>query len=370
MAEFFFVPYSAHGHVNPMLPVVARLVDSGERVRVLVGRAYAAAMTRVGAQVIRLPVDFDVHVPDGFAGVTRSLVLARRVAANWGASRLLASEFTRARPDLVVTDPMAAWAERAARRVALPTVLFSTTFATNEHVMAEWMSSRYRVTVPRPLFRLHPRVRRHRRDLVLVNSLPETQPARDSLGAEVRFVGPLLRDREPEAGDLPWPAIHSGPTLAVSPGTVFARRPAFFRAVAAAFGDTEWVVVMATGRVDPGELGPLPANVIARRTVPQLALLRHSTVFLTHGGMNSALEALASGVPMVVTPRAGDQFLVARQLVALGVGVQLDPGLAGLRATVERLATDQRVRAAVAAIRSRLTAGADTAAELLRRHVT
>ena len=44
MGEFLFVPYPAWGHVNPMLPVIERLVAGGDIVR----RAMSEAFVQVG----------------------------------------------------------------------------------------------------------------------------------------------------------------------------------------------------------------------------------------------------------------------------------------------------------------------------------
>jgi EryCIII-like glycosyltransferase len=80
---------------------------------------------------------------------------------------------------------------------------------------------------------------------------------------------------------------------------------------------------MATGKVDPADLGPLPANVRADRTQPQLDVLAHAAVFVTHAGMGSASESLWFGVPTVAVPQAVDQFTNAEQLRAAGAGVTL-----------------------------------------------
>ncbi len=58
--------------------------------------------------------------------------------------------------------------------------------------------------------------------------------------------------------------------------------------------------------------------------VPQLEILQHTDVFITHGGMNSSSEALYYGVPLVVIPVMGDQPFVAKRVEELGAGIQLD----------------------------------------------
>lgn len=58
--------------------------------------------------------------------------------------------------------------------------------------------------------------------------------------------------------------------------------------------------------------------------VPQLEVLKHTDVFVTHGGMNSSSEALYYGVPLVVVPVTGDQPLVAKRVAEVGAGIRLD----------------------------------------------
>ncbi|KAK1685955.1 hypothetical protein QYE76_046803 [Lolium multiflorum] len=79
-------------------------------------------------------------------------------------------------------------------------------------------------------------------------------------------------------------------------------------------------------------------GMVVRGWAPQVAILRHAAVgwFMTHCGWNSALEAVAAGVPMLAWPMAADQFVNARLLVdetrvavrasAGGIGVVPDGG--------------------------------------------
>jgi UDP:flavonoid glycosyltransferase YjiC (YdhE family) len=92
--------------------------------------------------------------------------------------------------------------------------------------------------------------------------------------------------------------------------------------------------VLSTGKVDPARLGP---GVLAARTQPQLDVLAHADVFITHAGMGGCAESLWFGVPTVAIPQAVDQFANAAMLEAIGAGVVLED-LAGLRGAVEAAA--------------------------------
>ncbi|MEZ4726485.1 MAG: glycosyltransferase [Caldilineaceae bacterium] len=62
---------------------------------------------------------------------------------------------------------------------------------------------------------------------------------------------------------------------------------------------------------------------MVRPSVPQLEILQRAALFITHGGMNSTSEALLYGVPVIVVPQHGDQFLVASQVAEVGAGLML-----------------------------------------------
>eukprot|EP00928_Gymnodinium_smaydae_P043607 TRINITY_DN2917_c0_g4_i1.p1 TRINITY_DN2917_c0_g4~~TRINITY_DN2917_c0_g4_i1.p1 ORF type:complete len:584 (-),score=60.85 TRINITY_DN2917_c0_g4_i1:210-1823(-) len=64
-----------------------------------------------------------------------------------------------------------------------------------------------------------------------------------------------------------------------------------------------------------------PPNALCLPVMPQVDILNAGVdVFLTHGGQNSFMEALAVGVPVVVCPGFGDQPVNARKADSIGVG--------------------------------------------------
>ena len=306
------MPFPAHGHVNPMLPVMAELVARGQDVRAAVPGGFADAVRSVGVRPVDLPEGFGVHVPDRVLplDVPRWLrARLRRLGARRAAAEVVKAELAARAADLAVVDVMAPWGSRVAAGSGVPHVSFSTTFT------------------------------RRRSGVMVVNAVPELQPVPGHL------VGPLVREHDTVECDLPWQRIRESRTVLVSPGTVFARRPEFFRWIAEAFSGTDWTVVAASGVVDPRALGALPHNVVVRRRVPQLAVLKHAQAFVTHGGMNSVLESLAAGVPMVLAPRSREQRATSRRLVALGAGVLLS--LPDVRRQVEQVSRTARTRRAL-----------------------
>jgi zeaxanthin glucosyltransferase len=55
----------------------------------------------------------------------------------------------------------------------------------------------------------------------------------------------------------------------------------------------------------------MPANTIIVARAPPVQAPRKAALCITHGGLNTVLEALTQGVPVVVIPVANDQPRVA-----------------------------------------------------------
>jgi UDP:flavonoid glycosyltransferase YjiC (YdhE family) len=99
------------------------------------------------------------------------------------------------------------------------------------------------------------------------------------------------------------------------------------------------LVISLGGGQDPGLLGDLPGDPIVVGYAPQLDLIRRSALTISHGGLNTALESVAEGVPMVVLPVTYDQPGVGTRVEWSGVGRSIPVG----RLTVDRLRDAVRI---------------------------
>jgi MGT family glycosyltransferase len=117
-------------------------------------------------------------------------------------------------------------------------------------------------------------------------------------------------------------------------GTLQNNLPAVFRTIAEACANLDVQLVMGLGSgLDPKELGDLSGRPLVLSYVPQLQLLDRAAVMITHAGMNSTLECLAAGVPMVAIPVSHDQPTIAQRIAWTRTGEMI--ALADL--TVENL---------------------------------
>jgi len=109
------------------------------------------------------------------------------------------------------------------------------------------------------------------------------------------------------------------PIIYISLGSIISNK-GFCAKCIKAFGNTEFSVILNIAKVPIESLGEIPENIYAYSYVPQIEVLTHVDVFLTHCGMNSVNEALWYGVPMVAMPIINDQLSNGKRIEELGIG--------------------------------------------------
>ncbi len=125
------------------------------------------------------------------------------------------------------------------------------------------------------------------------------------------------------------------------------------------------------GAISPiGDFSGTPRNFLTRPSVPQIAVLQGAKVFLTHGGINSLMEAADLGVPVVVVPQMPEQKANALRVEALGMGLRLENRAvtpAALRSAVDKVLSDPAYarRSAAVGKMGRAAGGADAASRIL-----
>ncbi|MFC5422357.1 macrolide family glycosyltransferase [Bosea eneae] len=389
MGTVSFLNIGMHGYINPTLPVVAELVRRGHTVTYHTFPAFAAPIAAAGAKVC-LYAQGNLPLPDPPIPLVMLEWLARSALAVLPG---VLSDLRGTRPDLIVHGAACPWGAVAARELAVPAAATFTTFAFNGQVpsptgisrallaaaaahprsgwgyaRARWELHREYDTGALPLLDL---MNAHAA-LNLVFTSGAFQPGADVFDPSYRFVGASVgsRPHDPEFDT----AGLEAPVLYASLGTVFDGGPALLRTFATALAPLGGTVVVSTGQTEPADLGPLPPNVLARRSVPQLQVLDRAALFVTHGGMNSVNEAMRAGVPTLVVPQGADQPLVARRVVELGAGLSLrteDATAETVHALARRLLDEPRFREAAAAQRTaqQEAGGARRAADELERYL-
>jgi zeaxanthin glucosyltransferase len=122
--------------------------------------------------------------------------------------------------------------------------------------------------------------------------------------------------------DFPWDRLTGEPLIYASMGTLLNGLEGVFSTIAQAVGERAGMqLVLSIGPVlDPQQIKSLPANAIVVNRAPQIELLKRSALCITHAGLNTTLEALTQGVPLVAIPVTNDQPGVAARIAYAKTG--------------------------------------------------
>ena len=315
---FINLPY--HGHVIPTIGLIQELIKAGYQVTYL------------------MPHDWEERIADSgaeFLGYENNPQLDKQIRnAFFKAEEVIASH------DLVIYEQFFFVGKHLAEKYGKKCVRIFTAPATNKELMRAFISS----GGPMGIFRIPligtlwtqdcikglgiklkcrnwlDEIVENPPDCNLVYTLRSFQPFTEVFPEEqFHFIGPSVYDRKEE--DFP---VLAKPVIYISIGTILKGGENFFRAGLEAFEKENVTVVLSVGNFDISRLKHIPENFVIRNRVPQIAVLKQSSLFITHGGMNSVSEALVHGVPMLVIPFVSDQPVNARQVEKLGLGKVLD----------------------------------------------
>ena len=277
-----FVSLGSVGHTYPLVPLAVATRNAGHEVHFAAGENVHTALS--GLRPFR-PADsfYEIYAED------------------------LAPELIRLSPDLVIHGWGVPGAAEAAQAAGIPGLW---------HGFGRFMPAG--IGFDRPLGTGLPHL----------DICPPSLQDKEFLAGETRI--PLRPVPFSEPG--PIPAADGRPLVYLTLGTTFGT-PEVFATVIAGLTTLDVQVVVATGRVPPGDLGSLPDNVIAHAWVPQAALLPRASVVVHHGGSGTTLGALAAGVPQLVLPQGADQFANADALTRAGAALTLTEPTADAIAT-------------------------------------
>jgi MGT family glycosyltransferase len=162
---------------------------------------------------------------------------------------------------------------------------------------------------------------------------------RDSKPAALQYLGPF-RDNNRPVVPFPFERLDAKPLVYASFGTVLNQKRDVFQTIAAACADLDVQLVISAGGGCALDATHLAGKPIVVENAPQLELLQRAAVCITHGGLNTVMESLSYGVPMVAVPVTNDQPAVAARLRRVGAGEVIFPArltVARLRAGVRRV---------------------------------
>ncbi|HEX5284664.1 MAG TPA: nucleotide disphospho-sugar-binding domain-containing protein [Bryocella sp.] len=162
----------------------------------------------------------------------------------------------------------------------------------------------------------------------------------------LHYTGPFIDAQQRPAVAFPWERLDGRPVIYASMGTLQNGAEKVFRTIAEACVNLDaQLVISLGGGLSPERLGRLPGDPIVVGYAPQLQLLKRAAAVITHAGLNTTLESLTEGVPMVCIPMGNDQPGVAARVAAKRAGMVIPLGklsVRRLRGCVQAVLEDSR----------------------------
>jgi zeaxanthin glucosyltransferase len=363
VSHFGVVAPPLFSHFQAMQALAGRLIDLGHRVTFF-QQLEAGALMRDN-RIAFHPLGLDSH-PAGSLGVTLrhaarpSGLSVHRVIRDMAASTdMLCNELPQAlttlRVDALISDQMEAAGGLVAEAMSMPFVSVACAlpvnrepgvplpvmpfawgedphlqkmYATSARVYDALMGPLCRVVERRAkAFGLPPRRGLHEclSSLAQVSqTLPGLEFPRKALPAWFHHVGPLRSPSRLLGDEPPWPVEPGRPFVFASLGTLQGHRYGLFKRIAQACRSLDAQVLIA----HCGGLDQVQADRLLRAGATwvtdfaaQPQVLRQADAVITHGGLNTVMDAIVASTPLLALPIAFDQPGVAARVQQAGLGL-------------------------------------------------
>lgn len=136
----------------------------------------------------------------------------------------------------------------------------------------------------------------------------------------LHHTGPLHEEQQgSEPIPFPWERLDGRPLIYASMGTLQNRQESVFRTIAEACVDLDVQLVITLGHKGARIPTDFPGNPVIVDYAPQLDLFKRAALYIGPGGMNTLMDSMAHGVPMVLVPVTFDNPGVAARAKYHGV---------------------------------------------------
>ncbi|MFB4338561.1 macrolide family glycosyltransferase [Bacillus sp. BR_16] len=347
MAKVLMFNFPGEGHINPTIALVEELIKRGEEVIYYCVEKYRSKIDNTGA--LFRPYENFISQIDMVKRMSRQMdsqeLLLHMVKSMDKIIEVILEEVKEEEYDYVIYDNNFAVGWIIAEVLQLPKISSCTTFAITKKIASALMKNHGEENKKSPLYQevicilkkwedmygitLNEKqnVMTCPGDITIVYTSKLYQPNVEEFDDSYIFVGPSIAQRK-DVDSFSLEQEKGNKLIFISMGTVFNQQPDFYYTCFEAFRDSSVTVILAIGEQnDISQLDNIPSNFKLYNYVPQLDILQHTDLFITHGGMNSSSESLYFSVPMLVIPVMGDQPIVAQRIEELEAGVQLDRNL-------------------------------------------
>lgn len=357
---FFCIP--AHGHTNPTLGVVKELIKNNNEVYYYSYEIMREKIESTGAKFI--PCDeFDPQTKlskEDKEKISKDLAFSINLIVDLtlGLDNSILEEMEKIKPDVIVADSVAFWGKLIAKKLNIPFISSTTTFAFNKYSARVMKSDgpglfqmlRSIPKINKSLKRLREKGYEVKSVLDIIANSNDTstivytsklfQPFAETFSENYDFVGPIIREAtvSMKKSDIP--------TVYISLGTVNNTNKNFYQNCIEALKNENLRVIMSVGEdTDIENLEGVPTNFVVEKFVDQISVLQIADIFITHCGMNSVSEALYFGIPLVLFPQTTEQHGVANRVKELNAGKFLeDINIENIRNTVLEVLNSKEIK--------------------------
>ena len=382
MSHFGVLCYKGTGHLNPLIALSRKLISRGHRVTLF---QEAELEDQVRLQGLEFYSISNVYKSVGkdqrntlhnfCANITPLSQVIERIAYDMEISlQEMPNVLTHTKVDVLVMDEIILTGPTIAQVLNLPYFVISTSLphrfgwsvsnrtSGNRYPLYRASSldnlllqvSAFRTSGPigrklddlRKSLRLEPiaRIMKDFPPLAHITQLPQCLDLpRSVLPEDFHYTGPFVDQLTRPSVKFPWNRLDDKPMVYATLGTAGKEQPSILRMIAEACHEINLqLVVSLGGRSYTNMLEGLAGDALVVKDAPQLELLKKAALVITHGGLNTVLETLMEGKPMIAIPIAYDQPAVAARLARQRVAVVLP--IARLSCTQIRMAMTKVLR--------------------------
>lgn len=410
MTHFGILCLGGAGHLNTMLPIAYELQQRGHQITIFSGLDAQARTQAAGFEFydIESPLEEESNLPEhqtlpGLAGIRQTIQRFTQKAK----TRLQKAPVIRERGvELLLVDLSIFEGGTIADMLDLPYITICCILplyedptippipTTWQYRSAGWATLRNRAAyslinwIASPIWNVvshHRKLRnlpsyRTANDIfsrlaVITRHVPEFEFPRQ-FPDHWHFTGPFHLSAKRPAVKFPFEQLNDKPLIYASMGTVQNQLEQVFCAIAeACIGLDVQLVISLGGRLDPERFPNLPGSPIVVEYAPQLELLERASLNITHAGLNTTLESLSYGVPMVAIPVTDDQPGVAARIVWTGTGELVTLSqlrVPKLREAIRRVLTRESYKQNAIRLQQimRQTRGVNQAADIIEQTVS
>lgn len=343
MSKVLFLSIPSHGHMNPTLGLAAELVRQGETITFFSAEEFRATIEEIGAEFKCYKEDLNLFQKKSSGGLVAAFLQPEKFIFD------LLEQIKDYKFDYIVYSAAYPYAHVIAQILKIPAVSSFAVFATLQELLPKHnlteapiskdkgpmgmspevieefkevrksLIDKYQVEIAEDMFKLL----FNKGDLNIIYTSKYFIPHLENYDDSYIFIGPPVYNKKYTV-EFPFEKLEGKKVIYISMGTIFSNHSAelnqlFFKS----FADFDGVVVMAAYQVDLSAY-EIPENFIIRDYVPQLEILKYTTVAITHSGMNSIGDLLYHKVPFVAIPLGADQFYLANRAQELGATIVLD----------------------------------------------